>query len=246
MTTPSPVTGFELVLPFYNEAAGAAATVNELTQGLVAANVDYHLVLVDNGSQDATGAILAGLAEKNRRLRVVTVPVNRGYGHGIRAGLATCTAPVAGYLDGDGQVDAGDVARVYCALASGDADLAKARRMTRGDTAARRGVSWVFNLLFRWLFAVEALDVNAKPKFLRVQHLATLALRADDWFIDTEVLLKAARLGLRCVTVDIDFRARPAGASHVRFGTIVEFMKNLIRYRCGGPLRAWEEQRQCK
>lgn len=241
-----PVTGFELVLPFYNEAAGAAATVDELAQGFAAAGLDYRLVLVDNGSSDGTGAILAGLAAGNPRLRVVTVPVNRGYGHGIRAGLATCTAPVAGYLDGDGQVAAGDVARVYRALASGDAGLAKARRMTRGDTALRRAVSWVFNLLFRWLFAVEALDVNAKPKFVRTEHLAALALRADDWFIDTEVLLKAARLGLRCVTVDIDFRTRPAGASHVRFSTIVEFVNNLVRYRCGGPLRAWEEQRQCK
>ena len=239
-------TGFELVLPFYNEAAGAAAAVTELAQGFAAAGLDYHLVLVDNGSRDGTAAILAGLAAANPRLRVVTVPANRGYGHGIRAGLAACSAPVAGYLDGDGQVAAADVARVYRALVSGDADLARARRMTRGDTAARRLVSWVFNLIFRWLFAVEALDVNAKPKFVRGRQLGALALAADDWFIDTELLLKAARLRLRCVTVDIDFRTRPAGVSHVRLATIREFLVNLIRYRCGGPLRAWEERRQCK
>ncbi len=241
-----PVSGFELVLPFYNEAAGAEQTVTALAAACAAANVDWHLVLVDNGSRDATGELLARLAAAEPRLRVVTVPVNRGYGHGIRADLATCTAPAVGYLDGDGQVPPDDVLRVYRALVAGGADLARARRISRGDTWQRRRVSWVFNLLFRWLFGIEALDVNAKPKFMRGELLPALALAADDWFIDTELLIKAARLGLRSVTVDIEFITRPAGRSHVRLATIREFVGNLIRYRCGGPLRAWEEQRRCK
>lgn len=243
-TMPAAATGFDLVLPFYNEAAGAAETVTALATALAAAGADYHLVLVDNGSRDGTGALLARLAAANPRLRVVTVPVNRGYGHGIRAGLDACTAPVAGWLDGDGQVAPADVLRVWRALGQGDTDIAKARRMTRGDTRTRRFVSQVFNIMFRWLFGIESFDLNAKPKFFHTRLLRDLRLVSDDWFIDTELMIKAARLGLRLVTVDVHFLTRPAGASHVRLATIREFLVNLIRYRCGGPLRAWEKERQ--
>lgn len=234
-----------VALPFYNEAAGAAAVVTGLSAHLAEATVDYQLVLVDNGSTDGTGAALRALAAAEPRLTVVTVPANRGYGRGIRAGLDAATGDIIGYLDGDGQIAPADLLRTYRVLQAGGGDFAKARRLTRGDSWSRRLVSWTFNLCFRWLFHVEALDVNAKPKLFRREWREPLALAADDWFIDAELMLKAARLGMRTVIVDVHFHPRPAGASHVRPAAIAEFVANLARYRCGG-LRAWEETRRCK
>jgi len=231
-----------VVLPFFNEQAGVEDVVNGLVRELIAAKIDYQLVLVDNGSTDETGVRLQNLATSDPRLLVVTVPENRGYGYGIGRGLSEATGTVIGYIDGDGQVGPVDLIRVYRALCAGEADFAKARRQTRGDRRWRRLVSWIFNLLFRWFFNIEALDVNAKPKLFRQRHLANLAPRARDWFIDAEIMIKAARLRLRVVEVDVHFQQRPAGSSHVRLTAICEFLNNLLRYRLGGTLRAWEEK----
>jgi glycosyltransferase involved in cell wall biosynthesis len=227
-----------IVMPFYNEEANVERVVTDLLAASAGYPRPVELVCVRNGSRDRTGEILDRLARANPRIHVVNVPVNQGYGYGVRQGLAAATGQVIGYLDGDGQVLPADVLMVLSRMETHRA--AKAVRVTRDDGCQRRVVSAIFNFLFRALFGVRARDTNAKPKFLRKEDLAKLALVSNDWFIDAEVMIKCSALGIEWDETPVRFRERSGGSSNVRLGSMIEFLKNLGRWRFGSQYMSWK------
>jgi glycosyltransferase involved in cell wall biosynthesis len=227
-----------IILPFYNEEANAERVVTELLAAMRGDDREIGLICVQNGSRDRTGEILARLAQANPSIKVVSIETNRGYGFGIRQGLQAAGGEIVGYLDGDGQVKTSDVLRVLDRMKTRRA--AKAARVVRGDGLQRRLVSSCYNALFKLLFCVRARDANAKPKFLRKEDLAKLALVSNDWFVDAEVMIKSSALGIEWAEEAVEFHKRASGASHVRIGSIVEFLKNLWCWRFGRIYRTWK------
>jgi dTDP-4-dehydrorhamnose 3,5-epimerase-like enzyme len=241
MTPATPLSPqLSLVLPCYNEESCLAETAPALIDAFVEEGIRLELVMVDNGSRDRTGEIIDALVRRGLPVVKVVVPVNRGYGHGIRAGLARCTAPLVGYMCADGQVAPEDVVRTF-RLAEGREErvLTKVRRRFRQDSWKRKIVSVNYNALmlstFGWLGCI---DVNGSPKIFSRRTLERMDLVSDDWFLDPEIILKARALGLRVIEIDVEGYARHGGASNVRRQTILEFLANIRRYRFGG-LAAW-------
>lgn len=230
-----------LVIPFYNEEESAKRVVGDLSSALDGAALDYELILVNNGSVDATPQILNALAkEKPHRLKVVNVPVNQGYGWGIINGLKTASGEFIGHMCGDGQIKPQDVIRVVDMLQSGDYDLVKVKRTVRRDRIIRRVLSKSYNLLFMVVFNVGTLDVDVSPKILKKESLARISPESKDWFIDPEIMIKAKYLGLRMAEVPVEFLDRERGKSHVALATIGEFARNMLDYKFGGALREWK------
>jgi hypothetical protein len=96
--------------------------------------------------------------------------------------------------------------------------------------------------LFLVLFRVHSRDANAKPKFLRRSDLQLLDLVSDDWFIDAEVMVKTAALGITWAEHPVRFLKRQGGRSNVRLSTIKEFLANLLRWRFGGLYSTWRRR----
>jgi hypothetical protein len=144
----------------------------------------------------------------------------------------------------DGQVSAQDVVDVYQLLTVAvGPTLAKARRRYRKDNWIRKPVSLVYNAMMLLLFpGLSCLDVNGNPKMMPAETLKRMELQSHDWFLEAEVMLKARHLRVRVVEIDVFGRARRASRSHVRAGTIVEFLRNIIAYRVGGPWRDWRKR----
>lgn len=233
MTPPSSSPDLSLAIPFYNEEACAERSIRHLAGVLERAGIHYELVLVNNGSQDRTAAILAEQSRKNPALRVVEVPQNQGYGWGIIQGLREARGTHVGYMCADEQIDPNDVVRVFQELRAGECDLAKVRRTTRYDGWKRRLIGLAFNRLFGLLFGARVRDINGTPKIFHRRHLEPFALTSKDWFIDAELVIKAGRENLRIREVPVVFHARKGGQSNVRWRTIVEFLRNLVRFRLG-------------
>ena len=95
-----------------------------------------------------------------------------------------------------------------------------------------------YNVLFRLLFpGVAVRDINSKPKVLTRKAYESMDLRADDWFIDAEMILEARRLGLKIGEVPTDFHGLTGRRSFVNLRTVFEFLNNLVRYRFAGSGR---------
>lgn len=225
------------VVPCYNEQAVVGQTIPPLWEALARELPSTELLLVDNGSTDGTAEVLAGLAATDDRIRVVTVPVNRGYGLGVLTGYRAARGRCIGHIPADGPVDPADVAALARrAVDLGDGTLLTAVRRERQDTWVRRVVSRGYNTVFLLLFGAYTPDINGTPKFVHAADLPRLALASEDYFLEAEMMIKARRLGLRTVPVTVFSRRRGGGRSKVSarlVRTCLEFGRNLVRARLG-------------
>jgi glycosyltransferase involved in cell wall biosynthesis len=222
-----------MVMPCYNEEAILGFTLPKLVQAFERAGYWLELVAVDNGSRDRTGEIIRGFAQKYPSVVPHRVEKNEGYGWGVLSGMEVCTADWVGIIPADGQVDAEDVVLLFeTALTSDGRVLAKARRRFRMDGLTRKVVSTGFNVLIRLLWPrLDSIDVNGTPKILPRSVMLAMKLRSKDWFLDTEIMVKAHRMGIRIMEVNMFGRLRGNGLSHVRPSTCWHFLKRIIQFR---------------
>jgi glycosyltransferase involved in cell wall biosynthesis len=238
------VPDISFVVPAYNEAAGIGPVIGRLFDAFAQAGYQLEIVVVDNGSIDGTGDVLAAMVGKYPRLRIHRVEVNQGYGNGILQGIPLATAEWVGMIPADGQVDAEDVVRLYEAAVATDGDVvAKVRRRFRLDGFSRKVVSIAYNLLILILWpGLGTLDTNGSPKLLRRKTLTTMHLTSTRWFLDPELMIKAYHMKLRVLEVNVFARMRGTGLSHVRPETCWEFLVELLRYRFTGVIARWRRE----
>lgn len=208
-----------LIIPALDEEAAIGAVVRAVPAGLL-----DDLVVVDNGSRDRT----AGVA-RAAGARVVVEP-RRGYGAACWAGLRALSPDIAvvAYLDGDGSQDPGELPRLLAPVAAGTADLVLGARRFDGPGVehprhAVLGTRAVAAVL-RWRFGLALRDLGPF-RVIRRAALEALDLRDRGSGWPVEMVVKAARQGLRITEVEVTQRPRLGGRSKVA-GTL------------GGSLRA--------
>jgi glycosyltransferase involved in cell wall biosynthesis len=228
-----------LVILCYRSGQYVTGFVEETEEVLRAGGIDdYELILVGNyveGTEDETPAVVQRLAEQNPRVSCSALPKEGWMGWDMRSGLRLCRGEYLGVIDGDGQMPIADIIPVFEKIREGGHDMAMTFRVTRGDGPLRKFFSYGYNVIFRLLFpGVAVRDVNSKPKILTRRAYEAMDLRADDWFIDAEMLLEARRLGLKIGEVPTDFLGLSGRRSFVNLRTVIEFLVNLARYRFPG------------
>ncbi len=224
-----------LVIPLFDEEAGVRGVVRSLVGTLDEAGIAFQLVLVDNGSRDGTLGVIQEIARGDPRVEVLHLPSNGGYGGGILAGLRVSRAPVLGYLWGDDQVGHHVVPDLLRRITEQGADLAKARRVIRLDGRHRRALTRVYHTVFPLFFRLPSRDIHGCPKLFTREAFERIAPVSRDWFLDAEVMIRATELGLRISELDVVAYPRATGESHVRWGTVLEFGINLVRFKLIRP-----------
>ncbi|MCA8923814.1 MAG: glycosyltransferase family 2 protein [Planctomycetes bacterium] len=215
--------GLSLVVPAYNEAIRIEHTLGELEAWRARGpGVGAELVLVDDGSEDATLPLLRGWAHGRDRVQVLALP-HRGKGHAVRAGMLAAQGARVAFADADLATPLDELQRLLAALEAG-ADVAIGSR--EGPGAVRenepgyrhvlgRGFNWLVQALvlpgiadtqcgFK-LFRAEA----AREVFGRLRRYGAagpLARGANVTAFDVEVLLVARHLGYTITEVPVRWR----------------------------------------
>jgi glycosyltransferase involved in cell wall biosynthesis len=233
MVTPvrSPVEAVTVVLPAYEEAANLDATVRGVVRAVEALGLAFDVVVVDDGSRDATGAIADALAAEIGCVTALHHPVNRGYGAALRTGFAAATRPWIFFTDSDGQFDVSQLARLLPLAAS--ADIVAGYRRVRRDPWHRRLYGVLFGrVLVRALLGVRVRDLNCAFKLMRRDLVQSLGLVSDGALINAELLGKAMRAGARVVEVGVDHLPRRAGVpTGGRPDVILRALRELVQLR---------------
>jgi glycosyltransferase involved in cell wall biosynthesis len=208
-----------IFFPAWNEQDGLERTVTaavEAGERVQAAGevASFDVVIVDDASTDATGAIADRLAAADERVRVVHHDRNRGLGGAIRTGLAAAGGDLVLYTDADLPFDLMEldkalrVARVY------DVDIVALYRLDRTGEGPRRFVySYLYNHLVRLVFGLRVRDVNFAGKLLRRRVLDVVDLHSEGSFIDVELLVQAQRRGFTVMQFGVDYFPRTRGVS---------------------------------
>lgn len=229
-STPGPVHSISMVLPAYNEEANVAQAVEAAEAALLATGLDCELIVVNDGSSDATGEILRSLTDTHPLLRIVEHYPNRGYGGALRAGFAAARGEWVFQSDSDNQFDYGEISRLI-AIAGGR-DAVVGYRQPRRDPVMRRFNGWGWNLLIRALFGYVVRDIDCAFRLIRRSALETVPLTSDGAMVSTEMLagLKARGfvLGETQVTHLPRHGGNPTGAN---LKVIARAFRDLVRFR---------------
>jgi|SRR3989344_2015010 len=224
-----------IAIPFYNEEKTVEPLTNILIKELKNNNINYELILVDNGSGDSTSKIVDKLAEKYEDVKSVHVKLNQGYGWGILNGLMVATGEYVGYMDGDFEIFPGDVAKVYKKIKDTNADIGKGTRDHREHGIFKNIASFGFDILFFLLYFKFIKQINANPKIMKRICYKKMNLSSKDWFIDTEIIIKGLENNYKIVNQLVSYKPRKSGVSHLGFfnlsSTIIEYFKNIIKFR---------------
>jgi len=195
-----------VVVPAYNEAENLPALLAELAPAMESLGLSHEIVVVDDGSTDATPAVLAGLRPRYPALRVVRFRRNAGQSAAFLAGFAAARGEVVVTLDADLQNNPADIPGLVRRLEGHDAVLGV--RAKRRDTFLRRASSRVANAVRRSATGDGLADVGCSLKAFRREHVLDLPrFNGVHRFFGTLLVWK----GCRVVEVPVDHRPRRAG-----------------------------------
>jgi glycosyltransferase involved in cell wall biosynthesis len=195
----------------FNEEGNVGQAVAAALGALERLAPTCEVIVVDDGSRDATGRLADELAVGDARVRVVHHPQNLGYGAALRSGFAAARLPVVVLADGDNQFDLRELAALLPLLT--DADIVSGYRIVRRDPWHRRSYAFLYNRLARLLFDIQVRDVNCGLKVYRRSVVARLLpdLRSTGALINVEMLARARRLGARVLEAGVHHYPRVAG-----------------------------------
>lgn len=200
--------------PAYHDE-DTVAPLARLADEVLGRLVDEHeILIIDDGSPDASGRIADGLAAENPRVRVVHHGQNRGYGQALWSGFAHSRYEWVAFTDGDMQYDLRELP-AFVERARAGADAVLGFKTHRAEGWRRELTSGVYNRVVRGLFGLDLRDVDCAFKLLRRELWPGVDLSADytEAFLMVELLYRAQRRGARLEQLPVSHRLRPSGAS---------------------------------
>ena len=188
-------TSFAVVIPMFNEEAGAEACVRLVCAELRRLPYRSCLIAVEDGSKDRTSAVLQGLAETDCCLNLVRHGKNLGYGAALRTGVEKAAGEGYEYvlfMDSDLTNNPADIPRFAAKMLAG-IDVIKATRYSNGGRVSgvpfyRLAISFCGNMLARILFGLPVHDCTNGFRAAKVDLLLRMRLSENRFPIIMEEL----------------------------------------------------------
>jgi len=233
-------------MPAYNEAAAIESVCGEWLA--LAEARGFILIAIDDGSRDATGALLDQLARQHPALRVRRQP-NQGHGAAVLCGYRQAIeagAPWIFQVDSDGQFTPADFDALWAERLRAPCVLGYRRQ--RDDPWLRKALSGVNRALTGLLFGVRLRDPNVPYRLVDARLLAALLAHLPPRVFAPNVFLAAmaAGAGVAIREVPVTHKARRCGAGSIgaRRAMALSFrcFAETLAFRLSGYrrfLRAW-------
>ncbi|GIH24579.1 dolichol-phosphate mannosyltransferase [Acrocarpospora phusangensis] len=208
-----------IAAPAFNEAANIAAAVTEWREYLEAhpAIGAWEIVVCDDGSTDATRAILEDLLEGCPGLVVVGFHRNRGAGAAIAAAIAATRLDWVVLLDSDGQFPIANLDSFLGPLRDGAGSAFSGARIRKADGLAYRWGSAASGAVSNVLHGTRYRDFNSIFKVVYGPLFRALPLESGGMNCSTEITARVAELGHTWVEIPIEHRERGGGRRGWRF-----------------------------
>jgi glycosyltransferase involved in cell wall biosynthesis len=205
-------TGLSVFFPAYNDSGTIASMVIRAVQAAAELTSDYEVIVVNDGSADATPAIVDELARTYSHVRVVHHPKNRGYGGALQTGFRSATKELIFYTDGDAQYDPAELAVLWARMTP-DADLVNGYKISRSDPLHRVIIGRVYHHIVSLMFGLTVRDVDCDFRLMRRTIFERIDLEKTSGVICLELMKKIEDAGFRIVEVPVHHYHRAFGKS---------------------------------
>jgi dolichyl-phosphate beta-glucosyltransferase len=216
--------GLSIVLPAFNAAETIEHTANSLRREIQPLTSQLELIVVDDGSSDATAQVARGMRRANPDVRVLRNRTNLGKGLAVYLGVLASRHTHVCFTDADLAFSPGDYARVVERVIDGDRFVVASRRLPDSEMQVRMEVlgyafrrylaGVVFNRMVRLALSIPYGDTQCGLKgFARTTGIELFRrVRSPGFLFDIEIFLAAQRLGVDVEEVPVrivydDFRS---------------------------------------
>ena len=212
---------FSVVIPARDEAENIGATLDALRARLAQEAISYEIIVVDDGSADATLAAARACCGLDPGVRLIENPGPHGFGYAVRRGLDAMTGDAVAIVMADGSDSPDDLVR-YFYVVRDEAECAFGSRFVRGSRVehyppVKRVLNRLVNHFIRLLFGLRYNDVTNAFKAYRADVIAGCRpLLSPHFNLTVELPLKAIVRGYTYAVVPIAWRERVRGSSRLR------------------------------
>jgi glycosyltransferase involved in cell wall biosynthesis len=195
-----------VVIPVYNEAATAA----EVVRRVLASGRAEEVVVVDDGSTDASFASLSALEDP--RIVLLRHELNRGKGAALRTAFAAARGDVWIVQDADFEYDPADYPRLLEPIEAGRADAVYGSRFLGGPH--RVLFFWhsvgnkMLTILSNMITNLNLTDMETGAKAFRAETMRKITLRQDRFGFEPEITAKLSRTGARIYETPVSYAGR--------------------------------------
>ncbi len=233
-----------VVFPAFNEEENVEYMVETAIEVLSGLEVEWEIIVVDDGSSDRTAIIAEELTRRYQGVILVRHEENRGIGSAVKTGISTSTKKWIFYTDCDGQFDLNELEMLWDLR--NDSDVISGFRRNRQDPLMRLMYSFAYNTLAYIFFFGGFKDVDASFKLFRRIIFDKVSIRSSSSVADLELLLLPRKFGYRVIQIPVSHYPRRAGSvscesyrkgifAWVRIAPIMEMFLQLAALR----LRLW-------
>ncbi|MDO8619223.1 MAG: glycosyltransferase [Candidatus Daviesbacteria bacterium] len=207
----SKVGSLSVFFPAYNEAENIENTVVGAVKVLEDLKLDYEVIVVDDGSKDATVEIVRNLSNKNSQIRLVSHEKNLGYGSALKTGFKEAKYDWVAFTDSDGQFDFTEIEKFL--EKTDEAEVILGYRLNRADTFIRKVFTFGWSTLANIFLSLNVKDYSCGFKLIKKEAFEKVQpLVGEEKVTQIELLVKARRKGYKFAEVGVHHFPR-------RFGT---------------------------
>ena len=223
---------FSVVIPCHNEEGSIGQVLAQVRNVLP----DAEIIVVDDGSTDRTAQVVdqAGIDGVN----LIRMPTNEGKGRALQRGMAHAGGDYLVFIDGDGQDDPSDLAALVSQAQAGHRFVNGSKFIGRIEKGGISPLNYWGNRFMsgtiNFLFGADVTDSQSGFRILERAMATRWSLEATEYEIETEMLIRALKQGVRIREVPVVRKARPYGATgfrRVRNG--MRILWTILRHRFG-------------
>jgi glycosyltransferase involved in cell wall biosynthesis len=197
--------------PCYNDSHSIEKLVKNAFTILKSISDDYEVIVIDDGSQDASREILLNLAKKYP-LKLIFHEKNLGYGGALKSGFKAASKDLIFYTDGDGQYQLDELPLLIDCMTP-DVDFVNGIKIARVDPTYRIFIGNLYSFIVRWLFWLPIEDIDCDFRLIRSEVVKKLDLKSISGSICIELVKKSQRAGAKFRQVSIHHYERRFGKS---------------------------------
>ncbi|PIT92298.1 MAG: hypothetical protein COU08_03235 [Candidatus Harrisonbacteria bacterium CG10_big_fil_rev_8_21_14_0_10_42_17] len=227
-----------VVIPAFDEAERIPFTLIDLDRYLSRQDYSYEILVVDDGSSDATSRIVSHFSELIPRLTVLYNPDHRGKGAVMKLGMLTAKGDWRLLMDADNSVTIREFEKILPFIQPRrEYDIVVASRSVRGTILKpnfpffRRIAEWKINILSRIFFKLPVRDslIGFKCFSRDAADRVFGATRLTEWATDLESLVLSHTMGYR--TREVSFRGQFVSGGHFSFIFYLQFLWRIATIR---------------